>query len=112
MTVGPVRALNWLQAGGEIRIINAILLSFNKSRFQSINPRYNQFQSLRPCRTHAAVEVKVIVAALGNWMPKLMNLTIGVAVCHAIVVRGFPFRVAYLKVPLYLMEAAHKQGLG
>ena len=61
--------------------------------------------------THAAVEVKVMVAGLGNWMPRLMNLTIGVVLSHAMVVSGFPFSVAYLKVPLYLMEAVHKHGL-
>ena len=42
-------------------------------------------------------------------MPRLMNLTTGVAVCHAMVVSGFPLSVAYLKVPLYLIEAVRAQ---
>ena len=37
-------------------------------------------------------------------MLRLMNLTMGTSVCQLMVVRGLPFRVADLKLPLFSRE--------
>lgn len=62
--------------------------------------------------THFLVEVKVSWALLGNVMLRLMNLTTGTSVCQTMVVSGLPFRVAYLKLPLFSSAPAGTGGVG